>query len=513
MSGVDSKAFLDDVFRVVEHRSYKPGAPPPPPPNEHVPDPMIGSRKRVRYDDLDMEDHDMSGGNGRVFKQAKRGGRQGQQQNMQLPQGMPPFDPNNPMEAFMRMQAMGMGMPEQFGQKQKRKGRCRDFDTKGFCSRGSTCMYDHGSESAWVPPFGGQGGKFYDRHKRQLLTRLEYDPEDPMKNMPMFNPMMAYNFPADNRGRNRRGRGRKGNNRANLSAEGPNHDRTKTTIVIENIPPENLNEDSVREFFSPFGPITEISIKTNKRLATIKFETWDAANAAYQSPKVIFDNRFVKVFWAKDETRKPEEPEIDHEEFGRRQEEAQKQHVEREAKRLEIEQQRQQLEEKQQELLAKHREEMEKLRLKMNGNGSGEAMPTEEGGTTDMLRKKLADLEDEARLLGISPEDEGPPVRGGYRGRGRGRGRFVTRGRGAFRGTSRHATYAQYSIDNRPKRVAVSGVDFTAADKDEALRHFLLVSLFPSEVHERARNQESTSNEAKTERLQSRNRAKRGPKS
>lgn len=64
---------------------------------------------------------------------------------------MPPFDPNNPMEAFMRMQAMGMpfpGMPEYFSQngnrrQQRRRGRCRDFDTKGYCARGSTCMFEH----------------------------------------------------------------------------------------------------------------------------------------------------------------------------------------------------------------------------------------------------------------------------------------------------------------------------------------------------------------------------------
>ena len=43
-----------------------------------------------------------------------------------------------------------------------------------------------------------------------------------------------------------------------------------------------------------------------------------------------------------------------------------------------------------------------------------------------------------------------------------------------------HAAYAQYSIDNRPKKIAIKGVDFSAPDKDEMLRHFLLVCLTPS---------------------------------
>lgn len=70
---------------------------------------------------------------------------------------MPPLDPNNPMEALMSMQAMSMAFPmmgdassgwfgpaagrgERGGSKRR---RCRDFDQKGYCSRGSTCNFDH----------------------------------------------------------------------------------------------------------------------------------------------------------------------------------------------------------------------------------------------------------------------------------------------------------------------------------------------------------------------------------
>lgn len=87
------------------------------------------------------------------------------------PPGMPPFDPNNPMAALLAMQAMGFPVPgvpsfpqasSAIGQswspaggfppKPKRAQRCRDYDTKGFCARGNTCLYEHGADSIFVPP-------------------------------------------------------------------------------------------------------------------------------------------------------------------------------------------------------------------------------------------------------------------------------------------------------------------------------------------------------------------------
>jgi RNA-binding protein 26 len=299
-----------------------------------------------------------------------------------------------------------------------------------------------------------------------------------------------YQFPMDTkpRGRGRGGRGgKKGGARASFSAEGPVHDRSKSTIVVENIPEENFNEDEVRAFFSQFGEIVEVSMQPYKHLAVVKYDKWASANAAYRSPKVIFDNRFVKVFWHKDDGAKSSskhgdggsskingdkssapveaEPEIDMEEFQRRQEEAQKQHQDRETKRVEL-------------------EESERLKARL-AEKSGDAKVTGSSSSTDLLRAQLAALEQEAMILGIDPEmaEYGGSYssRGrGYMGRG-GRGSdrgFAPRGRGSFRGqVGRHAAYAQYSLDNRPRKLAVTGVDFTPPDKDEMLRHFLLVSI------------------------------------
>lgn len=533
----DPKAFLDDVFQAITNKSYMPGAPPAPKPNantdttSNLPPRPPNLRKRGLDDDDDFREYDGYPQQGeRAYKQPRRGGRRNGGFGGYMPPGgmanMPRFDPNNPMEALMTMQAMGMpfpNMPDYGGQgaanRQRRRGRCRDFDNKGYCSRGSTCAYDHSQEPIYSD---GPGGKF-PRHAvlsdATNETAADYDMGDGGMDMgQMFSrgPQFFGDSHRGGRGRggkkNRGGRSSK-NSRASFSADGPVNDKSKSTIVVENIPETNLSEEDVNGFFMQFGKIETMHVVPEKQLAVITYDSWDAANKAYQSPDVIFNNRFVKVFWHRRETEKSggrgpragqnahgdnesQADEIDAEEFQRRQEEAQKLHLERESQRTELEQKRQELEKQQQELLAKHRAETERLQTKLmakSGGGSEGTGATDENGTptgsTDMLRARLALLEQEAKILGIDPENPSPEddgstggFRGGYRGRGyrargTGRGGYAPRGRGSFRGNgARHAAYAQYSIDNRPKKVAIAGVDFSAPEKDEALRAFLIVS-------------------------------------
>lgn len=274
-------------------------------------------------------------------------------------------------------------------------------------------------------------------------------------------------------------------------------------------------------------------MQIQNRLAMIKFDSWEAANAAWSSPKVIFENRFVKVFWYKEEDSdeatpngKPAnatnghvdgitpvselasaEPELDLEEFYRKQLEAQKIHDEKTKKRHEIERERQELEERQKALRERQAEAKRQLQAKLQTNGSKDSSlsqtenSTESGDKkpntqTEALRAQLAALEQEANQLGINPnenQDDIPPwaSRGRGRGRGyRGRGTFTPRairGSYGYRGRggtveARHAAYAAYSLDNRPKIVALSGVDFTIPENDEALRQYLFVSTICSSI-------------------------------
>ena len=95
-------------------------------------------------------------------------------QIMQPPAGSGmPFDLNDPVAVMLAMQALGFpGMPimpqsppaipqarDSTWQvspnpptNNRINTRCRDYDTKGFCARGSACPFDHGDNHIVVPP-------------------------------------------------------------------------------------------------------------------------------------------------------------------------------------------------------------------------------------------------------------------------------------------------------------------------------------------------------------------------
>ncbi|PQE23227.1 hypothetical protein CJF31_00006960 [Rutstroemia sp. NJR-2017a BVV2] len=536
--------------------------------------PQNGSRKRTYNDvrgDGDLQSY-MGGGdqNGRAFKQPRRGGGQGRgnfdnygngrggfqgrPQHMQMqqppfmpgmpspPPGMPPFDPNNPMAAILAMQAVGMPFPGMPGfppsgspppraaptHMSPRKQICRDYDQKGFCARGNACMFEHGQDSIYVPGGAGKPADEYDPSNATLMTGIETH----NGNAPEARP---YNNFENNRGNDRgmgRGRGHfsgrggqgnagRGGRRSEFSSDRPNFDKSNTTIVVEQIPEDKFTEEAVREFFSEFGSIKEVSMRPYKRLALVTFDDWNAAKAAYSSPKVIFDNRFVKVYWYTNPEALPQppanataangapkngtststsaratsEPQIDIEEFARKQQEVQKAHEEKMKKKQEMEAARRELEKRQEELLRSQAEEKRKLMEKIAAKTGKSASPgpkAEDGSPapaptsqTEMLKKQLAALEAEAQSLGLPGLDS--PLTddsswGGGRGRGRGgyrgRGTFAPRGaRGGFRGRGGApfgGAQGRYNLDNRPKKIAVTGVDFTNPDTDESLRQYLL---------------------------------------
>ncbi|PMD47294.1 hypothetical protein L207DRAFT_448907 [Hyaloscypha variabilis F] len=452
------------------------------------------------------------------------------------PPGMPPFDPNNPMAALLAMQAMGFPVPglapfpaptSPVGRGPSgpplspKRPRCKDYDIKGFCAKGNTCPFEHGEHSIWVPPVSKADE--YDPTNSNLMAGIESNGSPAQGG---FN-----QFRGGDRGRGRgsmhRGEGRTSNNpnrrggRAEFSSDRPNFDKNNTTIVVEQIPEDKFSEDEVRGFFSEFGNILEVSMRPYKRLAIVKFEQWDSAQAAYKSPKVIFDNRFVKVYWftnaeslpqppavsttngaAKNGTSTPgtpaparatSEPQIDIEEFTRKQEEVQKAHEEKQKKIKEMETARKELEKRQEDLLKSQAEEKRKLMAKLAAKrgqsgtppaGSENGASAETENSTEKLKKQLAALEAEAQSLGIdySLSDDTSSWSGRGRGRGRGgyrgRGAFAPRGfRGGYRGRGGApfaASGRSFNLDNRPKTVGLIGVDFSDPEKDESLRQYLL---------------------------------------
>lgn len=247
---------------------------------------------------------------------------------------------------------------------------------------------------------------------------------------------------------------RRSNNRAEFSQAGPNHDRSITTIVVEQIPEEKFDDLSVREFFSEFGNIEEVTMQPYKRLALVKYDDYMAARRAYDSPKVIFDNRFVKVYWYKPggiptspatakgtanspSVSKEEEQPFDREKFERDAVAAQRKLEEKKSQMKDVEAKRQALEKQKEELAQKQAEEKRKLLEKLaakgvavNGdtpmtdvtaNGMNGADDSKVSARTKALREKVAELEAEAKSLGLDSALSDSPYQ--YRGRGRGRGR------------------------------------------------------------------------------------------
>ncbi|KAK8119339.1 RNA-binding domain-containing protein [Apiospora kogelbergensis] len=583
----DSTAFTDDVFQAVQYKTYLPGAPPAPqishgPAAQQFPLPgpgfaefhhtpyadtpsafpgstLRGGKKRS-YRDLDApETQQMSWGAyganpyqqgaQQPYKQARRGGPQAvrggrfedsyasrgrgghgafpgpsghhgalfsgpdetynptQPFPVSTASGMPQLDANTIMENIRQLQELGAQMGIQMPQ------------APSYRDQGNKCMFEHGAGSGFVPAFKPPtgAGEEYDPNNATLALGFE-DPAQFAQPIQPFPPQM----PPNNRREFKKPR-RKGG-RPDFAAEGPINDKTKTRIVVENIPEENYTEEAVREFFGQFGAIEGIEFRpAQKRIAIIKFDNWESANGAWKSPKVVFDNRFVKVYWFKDESHLPDgkhtngsrngrkhsgnggpdpaEPEFDMEEFKRKQEEAQKAHLVKVQLKEKVEHEKQEIERKRKELLARHEEEKRKLQARLAASGVKEASlspvlrtssiasdgskPTAQA---EALRAKLAELEAEANSLGLDPnaaQDEAPAWATWGRGRGRpyrGRGTFPPRGfRGGYgyrgrggMGGDVHTAYAAYSLDNRPKIVALTGVDFTEPEKDEALRHYLL---------------------------------------
>ena len=315
---------------------------------------------------------------------------------MQAWTGMAGFPPIPPPGALVPKDAVvpSAGAGAQRKPVERKIGeRCKDYDEKGYCMQGDMCPYEHGMDHIVI----AEGG-----------ANDEYDPNNSQLFPTTSTPTVHLN--GSDRGRGDRGRGRGGGRgrgagvgaggrggRSDIAGTGPNYDKSNSTLVVEHIPEDKLDESSIKTFFSQFGAVVEVSVQSWKKLATVKFERWDGAKRAYDSPAPIFDNRFVKVFWYKpsvdasariaspsvvsgvgggipggsraggspppqlSKLADEEEP-LDMEEFKRKTEEAQKAHEEKMKKKKEHEEKMRELEKKKEELL---KMEMEQKRILM----------------------------------------------------------------------------------------------------------------------------------------------------
>ncbi|KAJ3306098.1 hypothetical protein HDV03_000332 [Kappamyces sp. JEL0829] len=176
-----------------------------------------------------------------------------------------------------------------------RRGRCFDFDgkpsgpltgvEKGFCLRGDDCRYEHISRD-----------RDHHSHRRDRSERSydrSYDRRDADRRDD------DRNYPSGRGGFSQRGRGSRGG-RGGFARRIHSHGAQKV-LVVENIPEESCNDTQVREYFSRFGELVNVSVNFPSKSALLEFSTSQEAKACHSSPEAIFNNRFVKVYWSEEE--------------------------------------------------------------------------------------------------------------------------------------------------------------------------------------------------------------------
>ena len=378
------------------------------------------------------------------------------------------------------------------GSSSRKRQRCQDYDTKGFCVRGSACPFDHGNDHIVA-----SRNDEYDPTNAIIDTNSHHHAASDSPTGPGLDEANFWK-PA----------------RAAFSDHRVPNDRSITSIVVEQIPEEYFDEQSVVSFFSQFGNIAEVTMKAYKHLAIVKYDTRSAAQRAWQSPKVIFDNRFVKVYWYRPDleaknksngTTLDARPSSDvhtgawpglmavgdTEAYKRQQEEKQQAHERRQAALRKTEEAKQALLRRKEEVTKQYEAERAVLSTKLALRG--EELPMNDAKEVSSealaLREQLARLEAEAEALGIDPNAPAEESSYHYRGRGSGRGHWLRGGysgrgqgyayyhppRGSYRGSRffRGRSSAVRKLDNRPRKIAVSGVEFDAP-KEEMLRAYLV---------------------------------------
>lgn len=271
-------------------------------------------------------------------------------------------------------------------------------------------------------------------------------------------------------------------------------DSTNRWLILEKLPEDKFDEQSIREYFSTFGNITGLAINQDTKIVELEYETHEQARNAWSSPEPIFGNRFVKVYWKKTESSarpsippsaagyaqpilpfQPATQQLDVEAITKEQLEKQKAFEEKMAKKKEHDEKMKEILQKKFDLLRQKKEQQELLINAANqaGQDLGPEL-TEKMSNVEALKLQLETLKAEAEMLGVSATSGGPPAPS-YRGRGGySRGSFHPyRGRGSsFRGRGGgFVPTTRSNLDLRPRTVLLSPI---SSDHEEALRSHLL---------------------------------------
>lgn len=281
----------------------------------------------------------------------------------------------------------------------------------------------------------------------------------------------------------------------------------KRRLVIEKIPEEKFNELDIRTYFGKFGEIITLNLDTNYQLAFIEYKTHLEALNAWQSPDPIFGNRFVKVYWQKNDinfsgnngnsvngTNSGEgnadttKDKIDVEAVKVIQAQKQRVFEEKLARKKANQDKMLMITQEKLKILQLQKEQATKLLELAQKSGDDKEISTKQN-TSNALEAQLEALKQEALRLGIYTQPTFPVVnhgRGGHSYRG---GSSRGGSRASYYNTSSYSPYSRYNpsagagsyintskfnLDLRPRTITIKPV---TPDKEETLRTYLISSV------------------------------------
>ncbi|KAJ3221726.1 hypothetical protein HDU81_010381 [Chytriomyces hyalinus] len=255
-------------------------------------------------------------------------------QQQQWGQPIPVMQMQNQMHLSHGGRGSSLGMRGGFNGQPQRRNKCYEFDARGTCSRGDMCRYDHGAPSNMpimnmgmggmlqmgsggpMPFMNGNGNVPFILGSNQMGPGPDGFPN--MQPQAFHESGMAFNNSNSSfrggmrgnlgpRGSMRGGSFRGGGMGMNNGGFHPYHSQNsnrmsgnnpRDTLIVENIPPEHCTLDAVNTYFKAFGTVTDIKVEPHAARAVVKYSRAEEAKAAHSSPSAVFDNRFVKVFFA-----------------------------------------------------------------------------------------------------------------------------------------------------------------------------------------------------------------------
>jgi RNA-binding protein 26 len=168
--------------------------------------------------------------------------------------------------------------------------------------------------------------------------------------------------------------------------------------------------------------LNKVQIDRASSKAILIYANHDSAAKAWNDPRPVFNNRFVKIWWKKSDPSEPSQEQKEQVDIKAEREKAlraQKEHEERERKKEELEKQKYELERKAVEIAEKQRIEKERLmekikraqaKAKGNVNGisaSGETTPvTPNSNSPEMARTQINGNAAKNGETSKQPEDE-----------------------------------------------------------------------------------------------------------